>query len=348
MSDGRAPAQREHGWKGIVLALATFLLVSKIPPLAAVTPVEDTMLLLLVALGACFVAGWWEGGRLSLALIWAALATWWVLQPGQPGAGAYQDLARGWGLLIAGAFGVVCLSSSGRSFLDRALPAVGIVLVVTLIVMAVSQGGSPQAQSVFAQQFAGRNSRWAANMQLAVQQIGGQSPATSLKLSHLTTTYLQELDTYSAVMIQFYPAILALESLAGLAIAWGLYHRLSRARLGPPLTRLRALRFNDQLIWGLVVGLVLLLLPPFAPVASLGKNLLFFFGALYALRGVGVGAWFVARWGAWASFGVVVVALLLLPLALSTALVFGISDTWIDWRARAASASSHGRPGSSS
>src|SRR6202043_819262 len=65
--------------------------------------------------------------------------------------------------------------------------------------------------------------------------------------------------------VPVFPALLGLESLAALAIAWSLYHRISRARIGEPLGRLQDFRFNDQLVWGLIVGVVLVMMPTFVP-----------------------------------------------------------------------------------
>jgi hypothetical protein len=133
------------------------------------------------------------------------------------------------------------------------------------------------------------------------------------------------------------PALLALESVAALALAWALYHRLARVRLGPPLARLAEFRFNDQLVWGVVAGATLVALPSFAEYRPLGLNLLVFFGALYALRGLGVLRWWADRRmvnvGAAA---VVLAALLLVPVVGVTAparcsappaLALGLGDT---------------------
>jgi len=62
MPDGPVPAPREQGWSRIVLALAAFLLLPHAPGLPSFLPVVDTLLLLLPALAACFVAGWMAGG----------------------------------------------------------------------------------------------------------------------------------------------------------------------------------------------------------------------------------------------------------------------------------------------
>ena len=97
-----------------------------------------------------------------------------------------------------------------------------------------------------------------------------------------------------SVTSQLFPSLLALESLAVLALAWGLYHRVSRARIGPPLAPLKEFRFNDQLVWGLVAGITAVAVPTLTAFRVVGLNLLMFFGALYALRGLGVLTWFFA------------------------------------------------------
>jgi hypothetical protein len=84
------------------------------------------------------------------------------------------------------------------------------------------------------------------------------------------------------------PALLALESLAVLALGWGVYRRLSPVEIGPPLSPLTEFTFNDQLVWGLAVGATLCLLPAFVEGRSAGYNLLLFFGALYLIRGIGI------------------------------------------------------------
>ena len=138
------------------------------------------------------------------------------------------------------------------------------------------------------------------------------------------------------------PALLALESVLALALGWVAYHRLSRARVGPPLGTVRTMRFNDQWIWGLVVGITLLLLPTLVEWRSVGMNLVAFFGLLYMVRGVGVLLWWIPdRWAWLLPVGLVVLIPLLGPvrvLAGLAALTFGIglSDTWRDFRSSAA------------
>ena len=120
MQRRRVPRRRsERGWGKLLLALAAFLFLPHLPPLRALLPVEETLLLLLPALAACCLVGWWAGGRLLLAVVWVGLAAWVLAQPATPGA--FYNLVRGWSLLLAGAFGLVCLFGPRRPFFPRAL-----------------------------------------------------------------------------------------------------------------------------------------------------------------------------------------------------------------------------------
>src|SRR5690606_28607767 len=87
--------------------------------------------------------------------------------------------------------------------------------------------------------------------------------------------------------IALYPALLALASVTGLAVAWWAYNRLA-LREPTPLGALREFRFHDSLIWVLICGLALILAPLDQLGERLGSNLLAFMGALYALRGLAV------------------------------------------------------------
>ena len=138
------------------------------------------------------------------------------------------------------------------------------------------------------------------------------------------------------------PALLALESVLALALGWAAYHRLSRARIGPPLGTVREMRFNDQWIWGLVVGITLLLLPTLVEWRSVGMNFVVFFGLLYVVRGVGVLLWWIPdRWAWLLPVALVVLIPLLGPIRALVAIAaitfgLGLSDTWRDFRSSAA------------
>lgn len=325
-----ASAPRERGWWRLVVAVLAFLLVPASPMRAAV-PVEQTFVLLVVAFAACALVGWWAGGRLGLALVWAALA---VLVLTAPAVTSFDRVSRGWALLLGASFGLVCVFGRQRAFFGRALSALGVALVVGLLAMATS-GTSPLELRAMVE---GELSRRSAEY-LATVRDGASSPdwqrfvQTNPGAASLVADGEPQMRALVTGGTLVFPAMLALESLVALALAWSLYHRVSRARLGPPLARVKDFRFNDQLVWGLIVGLVVVLLPSLAGLRPVGTSLLVFFGALYALRGFGVLAWFVSPQRAWL-VPVIGVALVTLPFATAVALGLGLGDTWLDWRTR--------------
>jgi hypothetical protein len=149
---------------------------------------------------------------------------------------------------------------------------------------------------------------------------------------------------YSAAELQtqLYPAMLALASLAALGIAWWAFGRLARGEINP-LRPLREFSFRDELVWLLIGGVALLVLPLPELANRAGQNLLTFMGALYALRGVAVLV--VISGGAVGPLGMVFGALLvvfLYPIVMATTFLVGLSDTWLDIRARRQASSSPG------
>jgi hypothetical protein len=143
----------------------------------------------------------------------------------------------------------------------------------------------------------------------------------------------QQLPKLATIAFPLTPALLALESLAMLSLTWALFHRSSRNAIGEPLRTLGEFRFNDLLIWGVVAGITLYLLPSMQDVRWLGVNLMVFFGALYALRGLGVLSGIIAP-GKRTPALLVVAVVLAWPVFGVFALGLGLADTWIDWRGR--------------
>ncbi len=326
MRDGPASPPREQGWWPALFALAALFLVPLVPPLRALLPIEQMTMLLVPTVTACFVIGWWAGGRSWPALLWTAatIFAFWVM-PG-PEASAYRDLARAWGLIVAGAFGLVCVGAGARPFLARGLAAVGLAVLLALLLAAIGELPPGRAESVFAAQYALRNAQSAAALQ--------QSARFFPQLEGLTEWGAQLMSATSDVALRLYPALLALQGLAVCAVSWALYHRLSRVRIGPPLGRLREFVFGDQFVWGLIAGATLALLPALSPLQGVGFNLLAFFGVLYAIRGAGVIAWFLHGRGRALAAGVVAAAVLAGPIAPVAAFGVGVGDTWFDWRGR--------------
>src|SRR4051812_17896522 len=155
MQDVAPPAPAERGWGKLLLALAAFLFIPWMPPLRALLPVDETLLLLLPALAACCLVGWWAGGRFLLAAIWVGLAAWALAQPAVPGS--FYNLVRGWSLLLGGGFGLVCLFSAQRPLFPRALATLTLALALVLVMSARGPLTPTRAKDAVQVEFARRN-----------------------------------------------------------------------------------------------------------------------------------------------------------------------------------------------
>jgi hypothetical protein len=260
---------------------------------------------------------WWFG---VIAVLWAL-----ALTPG----GAMRSISQGWALLLAGSFLVVTLLCPRWRFFSRALAAVAAALAVVGIGLTAG-GGWTSMQWVMENHFrsigivSARNvtmlfpdSPWAGNLVGMSEQVSRAQSA-------------------------LYPAFLALQSLAALALAWWGFVR-SRPGSGRrrALRPLREFRFNDSLIWLVIAGLVLVVAPLGEEAVRAGYNLLLFMAALYVLRGVAVFV-FLSR-GRPTLASVVLGALAAVffyPVLFTAALLVGLGDTWLDVRGRVMAAAS--------
>lgn len=291
-------------------------------------------MLLVPALAACAAAGWWAGGRLSLALAWVGLAAWVVVRAAG-GASSFGMLTLGWSVLVAAMFGLVTVVGGPRRFLARALTTIALAVAAAGALLLSAPAPAERVSLQVEREYHARVEQWAASADRLLaapewRDYVAEHPSTEQLMAQAEA----QLRTLPAPSARLFPAFLALQTLAALALAWSLYHRLSRARLGPPLAPLREFRFNDQLVWGLIAGITLTVLPTLGELRGAGLNLLVFFGALYLLRGLGVLIWFLNPGRATAVL-LSVVALLLWPFVGATALAVGLVDTWADWRNRA-------------
>lgn len=362
--DTSATAPQERGWRWFVLALVAMVLVTAAPAwptglaliggaIRLLLPVEQFALLVLVAIAACAVVGWWAGGRLFFAAAAALTAAWVVWQLPLPPDG-YGAFVRGWTLATGAAFGLVCLAARNRPFLGRALATVALGGVVVLGGMASrsSAGVLTDATRMMGVEYDRRLDaslgRWQTRVTSpAWGRFARSMPDAARRASELTAVLSamghagEEDGRNRGTLLRLVPALLALETLLALALGWATYHRLARVRIGPPLGALRDLRFNDQLVWGLVVGATLLLLPTLAEWRTAGANLVCFFGTLYALRGAGVLTWWIPdRLALPVLLGLLVLIPILGPILVLAALLLvtfglGLGDTWRDFRAGA-------------
>jgi hypothetical protein len=229
----------------------------------------------------------------------------------------------------------VSIVIGAEAFFPRALSALAVATSLAFALVLVSPGGPGRVASAMSTEFNRRTDQSIAYLRRVSEQpewkeMAERSPALE-RMTADNEILLAGIPEWATVVM---PALLAIESLAAMALAWGLFHRMSSVPLGPPLGRLRDFRFNDHLVWGVAVGASIYLLQAFAEGKNAGLNLLVFFGFLYVLRGLGILAW-ISRTRT-LKVVLVVLAIFMWPFAAALAFGLGLGDTWLDLRARIA------------
>jgi len=155
------------------------------------------------------------------------------------------------------------------------------------------------------------------------------------------------LDPTVAFLGQTVPALLVMQSLAGLGLAWQWHQRLAARPFGTPLGRFREFRFADGWVWAVVLGVTVWITPLLAGLKGAALNLLVVVGTLYLLRGAAVVVAFALTVGV-SPMALVVACLAAALLAVPLLIVvpglatLGMTDTWLEFRRRLA-----GRPNAS-
>lgn len=224
---------------------------------------------------------------------------------------------RAWGLLLAGGFVIATLLLPTRGVLMRSIGALGVAFGgVTALGLA-----RPDALAEIDWWI---GSRLTSAAHTAYDWLG------SAALEGLGATIREVV----RVQVLLYPALLGLASLGALAVAWYVVMRLRGT--AEALVPLREFRFSDQLVWVLIAGLGLFLMPIGEIAARLGENAMAFMGGLYLLRGLAVLVWLGAALvtSAWSAVLWGAVAVLFYPVVAGAALLIGLGDTWLDLRAR--------------
>jgi Predicted membrane protein (DUF2232) len=135
------------------------------------------------------------------------------------------------------------------------------------------------------------------------------------------------------------PGMLALQALAGLALAWQWHGQLTVEPLGPPLAPFREFRISDAWVWGVVGWLAILVAPVSGVLKVAGTNVGFVLGTLYVLRGAAIMVSFAQALGVSAAALVIfatAAATIALPVFLPGLCTLGITDTWYQFRRRLA------------
>ena len=323
------PVQKQS-WRPLLWGFAGFLIVPQLPFFELMVPIGQSFLLLIPVIAACSIVGWKLGGRAALALIWLALSVWILVLPAGPSGSPYDQMTRGWTILLAASFGLVSLWSATVPFFARALAAIALATGVGFLIALAAPSGIARFHHAAGEEFTRRASTSIDRIQESMDTPEWKQLAA--KLPGLDTwnddseAMMRAIPDHSASLL---PSLLALESLAALALGWGIHQRLSAVKIGPPLGPLVEFRFNDQLIWAVAVGATLWVLPAFADGRNAGLNLLLFFGALYLLRGLGVLTWISKG-----RYAFIVILSLIPQVFIVVTLALGLGDTWLDLRRR--------------
>jgi len=227
---------------------------------------------------------------------------------------------RAWALFAGGWFLLAVVLLPRQRFVMRGLVAVGGALASVVALLAIRGDALQRVDSAFAERLRGTA--------VAVADAISRNPG------RFGTEFSEAIRSAAELQVMLYPALLALATLAGLAVAWWAWGRLTMRPEGA-LAPLREFRFSDGLVWLLILGLVLALLPRVPDVAArTGSNLLAFMAALYALRGAAVLLFVAGMPGPVGLLLTTLAVVLLYPLVMATTILVGLFDTWLDIRTR--------------
>jgi hypothetical protein len=241
---------------------------------------------------------------------------------GVPARAGLWYLERGWGLVLAGCFAVLTMRWPQSRFFPRAFTAVTATAALVGLLLMVTPGSWSMVDWLITESLM----RSVSAITLMFMAVDSEVP--------LSTAQLNSFFDLAAQSARYFPALLGLSSLSGLAVAWWAYVRLS-AGSGLGLGPLREFRFNDHLVWLFLTGLALVVLGAGEGWTSAGSNAVVFMGGLYALRGVAVLLFINGGVTGLGILFLVIGMLLLPPVLLLGALIVGVGDTWLDLRSKA-------------
>jgi hypothetical protein len=296
---------------GLAWLLAAFVIF--VPPVFALAPLAVLLLVSRPTTGREWF--WLVAGATVIALSLSA------------GAGLAAGFVRAVGVFGAGSFVALSLWRPERPLFGRAAGSAAIGLVAALFLSSLLGAGWDDIERTLARDLRG--------LFLTQARI-----AESRALGSGLVETLRQMADGAAASATFYPAMLALTAMAGMAIAWRCYHRIARAPIGAEGPPFSAFRFSDHAVWLLVAGLAVLLLPRTglslfgAPAVTWAANLLAVMAALYVARGLAVFASASRRTPRRIVAVVSVVAVFLWPFAAGGLVLLGLADSWVDFRRR--------------
>lgn len=302
----------DRGW---TLARASLLVVATVllSPMSPVWLVFVPFALLLLA----FRTEDWMSVAIAAVILGLGFA-------GSRPGGMEWYAPRAWSLIAGGAFVAVSAARGTGRLVDRSLSAIAVALGVVLVV-GLASPGVLQGVNWWMTAEIRQAALVAGGILEQLQGSGDPEVRRQLELAVQRWVGFQQ---------DVYPAMLSLATVAALGVAWFGFDRLSgRFRTPGPI---REFRFSDHLIWLLIGGLALVVLPLGTLAFRVGENAALFMGGLYLLRGAAILLWIgaMAATSLWSAVLLAIAALFLYPVVLGTALVLGLSDTWLDLRSR--------------
>ena len=302
MTAGAAPDSGRRAGLGAAAVLAGFLLL--VPSLYLLGPFALLMLL--------------ARPRAPRELFWLVLAAAGVALSLAGDQTLVPQLFRTGSLVMSAAFALLSLRRTS-GLVSRLLVALAISIGGVLVWAQVWGVTWPDIESAF----------------IAALRSDGQSWASSRPGDADIQLFVQQAQALAPRAARLLPGMLALQAMAGCALAWVWHHRLSSTPLGRAPGKFRDFRFNDHLIWGAIItlGSLLLPLPPLA--RTIAANLLIVGVGLYTVRGLAVIS---------AIFEQAPSYLRILAMALASPIcaILGVADTWLDFRGRLAPSASGG------
>jgi hypothetical protein len=245
------------------------------------------------------------------------VAVWWLVLPG----GLSDQTAKAWTLIASTLFAVYVFGQE-RPAVDS---AIGGSLFAAVAVLSWYVALRIPTSAVIAE---AQHGLW----QL-YRLVGDAAPA-------YRQTMTEAADAAGGFTL-ILPGVMVLAGMSGLLVAWRWYHIMAESPVGLPPAPFREFRFNDHLVWLLVLGLC-------GVVAQMAghlhgdlwpANILVVAGGLYFTRGAAVVAAAVGRWPAPLLLVAGTAVLFLAPFALTGLFGVGVADTWLDIRRRKAAAS---------
>src|SRR5687768_16154020 len=214
------PSRPTKGWgTAIALTLIAAALSVVNPGLLMFVPLALALLALPPRRPGLILMG---GLLLLLAVVGSNGDTlWWV--------------GRGWALLLGACFVLAVALRPERPFIDHALLAVlGASCVAALLLLITRTGWTNLDATVSQRLHESANTASAQWAQLIKAEASQNDVASTMSRA-------------ADLQAMLFPALLALGSICGLAVAWFAWRRLT-VREPQPLNRLREFRFRDELI----------------------------------------------------------------------------------------------------